>query len=427
MGKRYYLGNFIQQTIDGERVFAPPPGVVGLLDLAPLPVQGTLASDRPVGLFVTTAAILPSDYALLGEGDCRELSTTSAMQDAFRSLTGYRPQGDTLIDLLYDLLTDGSDPAGLSAPMPLMPGVNGWCDINLGGHSRVVSAKFEWGKTCSRGRNHWVKVRQVLRGQFQQLFDDAKAGRLKDREHHRRVLDAWCEKYGVSDWREFVPGGLQKDVPGRLPHETTITDVFTRANNAGAVGSSAEGWSWSEANAGTNSGISSNQVYPASGAAMTRADSDLSSVDHYAQFGTVANDTPTAGPAVRFASAAATCYALRRINGTQVTVSKLVTGTATILATISDSTALPHSLKLSISGSTLTPTVGGVDLSTTTDTAIAGGVRTGLRAGGSGAGKLMDNFEAADFGGGGGAGILYTQLERDVRGLERGMFTRWSF
>ena len=422
MSKRYYLGHWVS---DAEG-FRPPSGVVGCIDFAPLAVQGAPAVDRPVGLFVTTAAVLPSEYALLAEGDCRELAATSAMQSAFQSLVGYRPNGDKLVDLIYDTLTDGSDPNGEDGPLPLVPGVSGWCDLHLGGHSRVLSAKLEWGRSCSRGRNHWGKIRTLLRKHFERHFSDAKSGKLKDAEHHRRVLDFWCDKYGLKgpeDWKELVPDRLQRDVPGRLKHETTITESWPTNSTTISTG---QDLTWTETNGDLEvRGGRLGEVLE-DGFGEARAESDLSGDDQYAK--ALAYDSGTANSGVRllarFDPAARTYYAYARESGAQdFALQKRVTGTLTVLTTAagagpSDGTEV----KCEINGSTLKGYDDGVEQLSITDTSITGYLRTGITARTNGE---AESFEAADLAPAGG--ILYTQLERNIRGMTRGTWTGWNF
>lgn len=441
--KNYYLGPWVGYTDEeGSKWFGPPAGVVGVIDLAPVPVQGAFASFRPVGLFTTPGTVLASEYTLLASGDCREIKPDAKMLSAIEALTGVKASGDTLANVIYDLLTDGSDPDGLSGPKPLMPGVTGWCDIWLAGHSRVLSSRFEWGKPCSRGRNHWQKVKTLLRKEFEQLMADAKAGKLKDKDHHRRVLDFWCDKYGLKgadDWKELVPDKLQKDVPGRLKHQTTITDNFNRAD-ASPISNSSEGWAWTNVFADDSSAadalkVSGNaatiQTSPPSlgtgGLKWNRAESDLSSSDNYGQV-TVVSATASSrlgAAGCRFSSSASSLYGYS-IGGTATfptQLTKCVTGTKTSLATGSKSAL--GTIKCEANGSTITGYYGGSSDLSVTDTSLSSGLRTGAACNRDPGNVSIDDFQGADIGG--GAGILYTQLERDVRGLERGTYTKWRF
>lgn len=421
---KYYLGPIPWRTKPFPS-FGLPAGALGMIDLAPLLAQSVGGSDRPVCVCWSSSALLPSEYTLIGDGDCRELTPGAAVKSAFQSLVGYRPQGTLLVELIYDCLLGGADPDGQSGPMPLVPGTNGWLDLWMPGHSRVLGERFEWGRSGSRGSNHTAKLKQLLRKQFTQLMDLAQQGKLKDAQQHRRILDAWCDKYGLQgadDWREFVPTALQKDVPGRLKHETTITENFTRSDSTTQIGNVL---TWTQVS-GTW-GTFSNAAYKASTANVNhvaRAESDLSSSDHYAQVvvsptgsGSSATSASFYGPCARFDGSAATCYLTGNFSDDQY-ISKIVSGTATNLTSAAHTYANDETYKLECNGSTLTIYVDGSPVTNVTDTSIAGNTRCGLES--FGVNATMDDFEAADLA---AAGILYTQLERSTRGLMRGMFT----
>ena len=50
---------------------------------------------------------------MLASEDVREARPNAKQFDAWEKLTGYRPQGETVLDLVWDQLTRGSDPANL--------------------------------------------------------------------------------------------------------------------------------------------------------------------------------------------------------------------------------------------------------------------------------------------------------------------------
>jgi len=386
--------------------WVPPLGCSSAVDLRPLPEQSAIGGTPGVGVFVTDAA-LPSEYVLLG--DHPTAHAPARIRSAWGSLTGYEAQGARVVDLLWDQLTRGSDPDGDTAPKPLMPGKQGrghWTDLHLGG--RHKSRPFVWGEDAETTE----RVRDLLRRDFRRTFAEAQAGKLKDKQHHRRVLDYWCEQYGVDDWREFVAADLRADIKGRLKHETTLTDNFNRAN-ASSPGSSSEGWSWTDV---TNStAIESNRLRVDSGADgnAARAESDLSSADHYSQHLVVfLNPGKGSGALTRFSSSATTFYMFYSDSGR---LFKCVAGAFTTLST-SSSHAVTFTVKCQINGSALAGFYDGVQQTTATDTAITGNLRTGLRLDFAG---LADDFEAADLSAG---GFVYTQLERGTRGLTRGVY-----
>jgi len=422
---KYYIGPIPWVVNDFGGHFSRPAGTLGMIDLGSVPSQAIAGSDRPVCVCWTSGAVLPSEYALLGDGDCRELAAGNDMRSAFQSLAGYRPRGDRLVELIYDCLVGGSDPDGSSGPLPLMPSLSGWLDLYMAGHSRVLSERFEWGRPGSRGNDHTPKIKHLLRKQFAELMDDAQKGRLRDREHHRRVLDFWCEKFGLQgaeDWRELVPQALQQDVPGRLKHETTITDNFNAADSA----TPGNTLTWSEVSGAWSN--NTNQLRLDSGASANRtvrADSDLSSSDHYGQVKWVSGGTSNRGVTARFSGSAETAYVnLWRASNSRYDFFKVVTGTYTLIASGGASSLNANDvLKISCNGSSITGSRNGsTEWGPTTDSSIAGNTRGGVY-GVDIANVFYDDFEAADLS---AVGIVYTQLERGTRGLMRGMYTRFD-
>ena len=394
---RYYLGHWQWTTGNGMACYAPPAGVVGCLDLGTLPQMSVGCADRGRLLCWTQDDVaLPSEYESLGVGDCRELNTDGAMLDKFQSLVGYRPQGAKLVDAVWDCLEGGADIDGATGPLPLVPTTRGNLELHFAGHSIVKRRRFKWGNDAAS-----PKLKQLLRKEFRGLLQNAKAGKLKDAKHAFRVLDYWCDKYGVSDWREFVPANLQKDVPGRVKHETAITDNFNRAD-AGALGTSAEGWSWAENF--QNAGIVSNRGHNTSnggGPSASRAETDLSSADHYAQaaFVQAADITNYFSPVARFDPSAITFYQ-GGVYGdlSQFKIVKTVAAVDTVLGSGSVTLSLPEPIRVECNGSSIKSYQSGVERVAVTDTAITGFLRTGILTyrQSSSTDLLFDDFVAAD-------------------------------
>lgn len=175
---------------------------------------------------------------------------------------------------------------------------------------------------------------------------------------------------------------------------TTLTDDFNRAN--GAIGNSAEGWSWgSQQN--THS-ISGNAAIPGTaGHTINRAESDLGSSDHYSQavltFAGAADDV---GVTARNSSSANTCYVYLN-NGGEDRIYKVVTGTYTSLALAAKAEPSGIAYRLTVTGDALAGTRDGAASVSVTDSSITTGVRCGIRSFNSGGTfPSIDNFEASD-------------------------------
>jgi hypothetical protein len=127
---RYWIGPW--QWITDESVPGPswntPAGTVAVVDLrnaTDAGRQGT-TGDRPIGFFAGPDTLsLSLDYARIGMGDCREIVATAQMRNLWQDVTGYRPGGAMLVDLLWDKLTDGADVDGESAVAQ-----KGWRRVN---------------------------------------------------------------------------------------------------------------------------------------------------------------------------------------------------------------------------------------------------------------------------------------------------------
>jgi hypothetical protein len=359
-----------------------PASAVGGVDLRPLSAQA-LQGGTPQGYAFATALQSPGGIALASSFHMNETSTTTQMRDAWLAGMGYRPAGSTLTDLLWDQLTTGSDPEGGSGPKPLMPGTDNVLRLFVPGHSEVKREGFEWGT-----HPHTNRVRDVIRGDFSRMWEETNGG-----DHPRKVLDFWREKY-KADWREFVPPNLRAHVAGPLPHETTITESFNKADSA-TLGPDL---TWNEVLGGWN--VVSNRAVCMSNTEpwnLARAEHDLSSDDHYAQATIhLANGYP--GPCVRVGSGA-TFYQTSTDGNNWIF--KLVSGSQTNLGSTTSAYNAGDLYKVQADGSTISSYVNGAAKNSFTDTSITGNLRCGMTSTSGGAG-VLDEFEAADVGGGGG-------------------------
>jgi hypothetical protein len=418
----WHVGPWQWNTVGRMQCWTPPDNCIGAIDLRSIPQQSVAESQGGSGVFLCSER-LSSEYELLGAGDWREVKTSQRLKERIpRRARTRQPKGDDLLSHILDAVCDGSDPTGDDFAKPLMPDGGMRIVLNVG------PFRYEW-KTAP-WNYHWDKIQDVERASIQSAFDEATSGKMRDREHHRRILDAMCEKYnleGADDWKAFIPAKLRKQITGRLKHETTLSDNFNRAD-ADSLGTSSEGWSWSELQGDIDIVSNKAQSTASNGTDQTAiAASDLSSTDHYVQ----ANIDITGGDvnpglvARKDSSATLTYYLLtslyaadsarifKRVNGT---FSQLTASAKTFTAGVG------YLLKGQCNGSALELFVDGASSASVTDTAITTGTRCGIRSDAVATFATWDNWTASDLV---ASGITYTRLERGIRGVTRGVYTQF--
>ncbi len=409
----WYVGPWQRDEKAEIPAWVPPAGTVGCLDLRSLP---QMVSGGGQGVFLIDGPV--ADYELLGTGDPKDIKSSQAIRDRMPKREKNRaPQGDDLLSHLFDAICDGSDPTGDTFAKPLMP------DDSLRVGMSIGPFSLQW-KTAPWAY-HWDKIQDVERADFQRCFDDSVSGRSNDKEHHRRVLDALCDKYGADDWKTFVPTKLRKSIPGRLKHETVFADDFNRAD--GALGTASGGFTWTLVQ-GTIT-VASNQAKGTGGSGIrstARTQSDLSSADHYTQAVWPSGSVGSQGILARFVSTATndateSYYLLHQAAATTHQLYKKIGASFTLLNNNSFSMSAGALMRLMANGSAITTFGNGVQQVTATDTAITGNLRTGIYGGTNNV--IWDSYEYGDLT---PSGSLYTQLERGVRGVSRGVYTHWQ-
>lgn len=351
-----------------------PASVVGAIDLRPASARqaqgGTpsgyafVASMQPVGTVLAQSLHMVDEVA------------TSAMQNTWQSLTGYKPLGNRLSELLWDHLTRGADPKGITGPKPLMPTIQGLLELHVGGHSPIIRQEFRLGV-----HPHTNQVLSVMREDFRRQWE-------ANTIHARKVLGYHVRTYRDTDWRQLIPRDLRPHVDGPLEPATTLTDNFNRAD-ADPLGSSSEGWSWTEVSGDID--IVSNEAKGLANGSGARAESDLSSDNHYAQQ-TAVIVSNGAGPAVRFASGADTQYFWLCDGSSPNRLFRRETGSNTQIGGAGNATS-GQVVKLSVSGSTLEMFIAGSSVGTQTDTVITGNTRCGMH---SELNDRIDDWSASD-------------------------------
>lgn len=295
--------------------------------------------------------------------------------------------------MVWDALTIHADPTGEDRAKPIVPTVAGEFELWLSG-KRVRVKRFRYDAVESR------PVQDLLRREYRHVRLDSLEGRTP-LTLYRKVLGYWVRKFGLN-YRWFQPA----DVPDETPLEptTTLTDDFNRSDNTNVSSGAPFGWTeiagaWeilSNQLKGNDSGFARGVI---------RADSDLSSADHYAQCDWISDDGGTSrrrGPIARKDSAATkTFYCTCKDGGTSgsLILSKSIAGTLTDLDTDSISFTTPDTFRVTCNGSSIEHFLNGVSRGSVTDTDISGNLRTGI-TGQFESSHIFDNFEAADLGGG---------------------------
>lgn len=386
-----------------------PEGTVGLIDLrstADLQLAGT-DGDRPYGFFVVNGS-LNSDYTLLGggSGDVRKLPWTAADQSAWQSLVGTQPMGDTLIDALFDHLTNQSDPLGDTPTQTMMPNVAGNLDLHLGGYSLVKSQRFIYDSNRPEDRLYREKMTAHLHAQL--LQHDADGLPV---EQMQRVVDFWTDKFrigkGRASHKRLIPSELRERIPGILPHQTTITESWNQSDSS-TLGPDL---TWTEtlgsmetiSNEVTNEGTDNDN--------SSRAEADLSSDDHYCK-----TTITGRGNASRYhaalcryhASQTNTYYYADLENTDKVRLYRRVTGSYTQLGSgVSVTVSLPDTIQVKADGNNISCIFNDVlKIGPVSDpSGITGNLRCGIRCTSTGAARsaTQDSFEAADLAVGGTA------------------------
>lgn len=371
----------------GPLGWKPPVGAFSCLDLRTFAECGTpghVGVPGRYGVFVSTD--VPLTGTILSD-DPRGTLTTKNKRMVFDTL-GVQVAVSMLDDYLWELMNVHADNVRICKP--LLPKTGFELELLCG----PLVKRMQTGKG-GPGWDNLVKQRQA----------DYAAMKVSDPDFAQRLLSKWEESYPGSAFTDFIPAGLPVIEP--LPHQTTITESFNGADKAGL----GYDLTWTEVS-GTgdydnysNTARSINQLYPN---AYARAESDLSSSDHYAQVDHTVAGPGTAvtyvGTATRFASAASTMYwgvYTYGVDGATKNhyIGKIVTGTRTNLADAYDGNASigqPQTLKMVSNGTALEFFRGGVSKVSVTDSALSTGTRCGLLNLPQLAGDQMDAWSAAD-------------------------------
>ena len=401
-----YLAPYKWTETRSDAVWMPwfPQQCLGSIDLRPISAQGQAGgAPEGMGIFTYTQDVDIPDAIAFGQDLVREL--TEKEKDTWRGILNIQEtlDGRTLKDVIWNILTIHADATGRDRSKPLMPTVRGNLEMRMGGFSLVKSEPFDI-------HTHPAKsvVLGVLREDYRRICaEHRKIFRRGDprQEHYKKVLGAWMRKYRVSDHRIFLPSELPDE--GWLPPTTIIGDTFVEASDTDISSHTATGpnggFSWTELTGDTDIIASTDLAQHQSGltASELRADSDLSTDDHYSQ-GDVTPSTSVssaAGTIGRKDSTTTLTFYIAEVsppeNDDLYKLEKSIDGTRTGIGDAAYDGSDGDTLRLEMSGSSITILNNGViKVGPITDTSITGNLRAGMRLRGSS--EELDNFEAAD-------------------------------
>jgi hypothetical protein len=376
-----------------DNAYWMPDGAVSAIDFSPLTGGG-------FGIFKSNTLITDSNYIRLSSLSGGEPLTAIGMGPARRNylrttLNLSEPvEGNNLALSIYNVLSSNSDPDGANGPKPLQVNSRGVLEFFMGGTEPELSARMPrkiwllpfWSKYQSNIRSAYRQVRELSLGE--------------DTEYKRRLYRRWLEvqrrKYRLTKSlvkQLFIPDDLPQEDPE--DPATTITDNFNRGDQIG-LGSSSEGWSWS--NGGSTWSIVSNAADTAGAGypGIARANSDLSSSDHYAEV-TVAHDSNNQDlMAAARKSGYSTGYGGGYYKaGTAYRFWKFTPTAGNFGSVSSGGSHASRLVRLVVDGSAQSLYIEGALVATGTDTAISAGTRCGLWAW-AGADGTFEDFSASD-------------------------------
>ena len=367
---------------------------VGRLDMRPNPSQGKAGgSPQGYGLFVFNRPISdPQLYPL--NPNIRE-PIDAADRDYLRSILNIAEpiRSDKTVDVLWDIMTIHADPTGRDRVKSLMPKADLSMELLLGGYSKIKEKRLipfqspEWDTVLSTVQLSYA----ANRAKHYTLL--ARLMRRQDRHQHLKYLGWLVQKYGIQNYRIFIPPGLPDEAP--LPPETTITEDF-----------SGDLSNWTQV-LGTWGIVTAHLEVTTAGGGGTSSikhNTSLAGDDHYAEADMTLNvDTTGAhfGVAARYTDNDDHYKGGPTDNFTDDDeIKKRVSGTYTSLGTNARNWVDGETGRLKVDGSSLDFLVNGVSKVTATDTAHSGQLVIGITDEFGEPGNFeWDDFEAADLAG----------------------------
>lgn len=353
------------KAFGGHGCWYPAEGVSSFIDFRTFNDGGLRGQygEQSRCFVLSEAPLQDASYVQLADGHPLDVRTDKRTLDTWEAITGVRPQGDRVADLVKWYLTFGADPLGESTCHLLQPNDQSILEVVCG--SMHVQEFFYFGK-----HSYTDRLKTKIQHQFSALWEESNGA-----DYCRRILDALCVQYGVTDWKTFVPKRLQKEVPGRLPFKSSVDDPFTHADVSPAT-------NWTDV-AGTSS-IKSNTFCPTGSSTFGHFyhATAMSSSDTEAYVTNAAlPGTANLGACVRMSTSQQTCYGcwgLKTVTN-QVAVYYVNNATPTELGFRTSGVAANGDVMLcGINGNTLYGKQNGTQFYSNTHTGIGSGVRVGL-------------------------------------------------
>lgn len=359
------------------------------VDLRPLSQQGLAAhgTQGGHGIFRCDADPTGQPDTVVLTDDPQSAIEQSRLLAAGTAL-GLTLSANRLDDLLFELFTDHADASGVSFARPIIPQANRDLRVALG-PAVDKSRRFDIDDPQFRD-----KILAVHRADLARLKRE-----MPGSDKPRMVLGGLVKKYRARDHTIFFAN--PRDAFDPLPPQTTITESFNQGDSS-TLGPDLT-WAETEGDLSTVSNLVN--CVTSTGAGIARAESDLSSDDHYGQLVTqsISGAIAAVGVTARHSASVQTFYLGDHQDAgatDQQRLYKRVTGSFTLLDITDPATiSTPDTLKLICNGTTISLEVnGGAGEGPVTDSAISGNVRCGVRLSrNSGAITARgDSFEAAD-------------------------------
>jgi hypothetical protein len=377
-----YIAQYEWVTVDGLSFWRPPGGGTHLdcVSLQSLPQQAK-AGGTPEGFgiftYASTQTIPNSVY--LGTNLKRSL-TTLEKGWVRTSLGSSNITSETVLDMLWDLLTKHADPTGENGPKPLMPGADGKIKLYLGGFSLIREEQLD--------SNHRGRAISVFQSDYK---------RNREAGIPLETLQKWTgatmqEIYSVKNdfvSRSILPFPYEDD--GWREPETIIRDDFNR-------GDAELGPDWTDDS--NDADIVSNRFDVTTAEVISRfVGRSLSSVNQSVRANLTTITVDWSGPIGRKSPTASTYYACFKQGGAGAPVQRFrrVDGTYTQVGSNSADTQIAGELyELRVNGSSIEYWKNGDFVVATTDGNITGNLGTGLVS--NSATMTFDNFRASDLG-----------------------------